>query len=271
MHLHDPVWLDSLGDRAGRLRLEQLPDLLGRHDVVVGELLDEELRIAGAGPDPGPDPQWTPRLAELGADDQQTAHEVVYRHTVAFGLIDEMDDGTDVSPLLTVTSDEFDDAVAQLTWTHRGAGGHPVTWGMLLRPDGSVLHDEIDAANGSHLLALRSAERAVAAVVVALDVRPGADADGQHPDDGRHPDVGRPHPGGEAAIAATSIASCHLARAAVWDSTNPIRQVTTHADGDGQLWLIDQPDASTPPAEAVRADVPTLRRVAAELLRLEPS
>jgi hypothetical protein len=261
VHLYDPIWLDTLADRTGAVRLDRLADLVADHDVVVGELLDEELRMVGSGPPPDPDLHWTPRLAQLDVRGRETATEVALRHAVAFGLIEDLDGGAgEVSPLLTVPSDEFTGAIAQLTWTHRCGDDDPAHEAMLLRPDGTVLHDEIDAGDGLHLLAFRSAERARAVVSAVLDVRP--DADDVNP----HPDAGQPHPDGAAAVAAGSVASCHLARAAVWDTADPARAVTTHATADGGLWLIDQRDPAAAPSDPVRTDVPTVRRLAAELL-----
>lgn len=255
MHLVDPIWLDALAGTDGRLRMDELADLTARHDVVVGELLDEELRLVGPGPDPGPDPHWTPRLAELEGIARATAMDVAYRSALASGLIVETGGGEgDVSPLLSVPADAFEEAVAQLTWTHRARDAAASRQALLLRPDRQVLHDEIDVDDGTHLLVFRSAERARALVTAVLDVR--ADAD----DVDGHPEAGTSYPGGVEALLAASIVSCQLVRSPVWASTRPDRQITTHATGERDLWLLV--DGEGP----VRTDVPTLRRLADDLL-----
>jgi hypothetical protein len=261
VELIDPIRLDELADATGSLPAD-LSVIIARRDVVIGEVLDEELRLVGSGDPPGPDPHWTPRLSLLDEDGRETARDVVLRHAIAFGLIDDVT-GHDaaVSPLLRIPGEEFEVASAQVTWVHRAAQADPSRGALLLRPDGSVLHDDIDVGDGLHLLALRSAERARALITAVLDVR--ADAD----EVAGHPEAGQPHPGGAAAVAADSVASCHLTRGAVWRSDRPDRTVTTHATADGALWLIDNLGDGAAP-EPARADVPALRRLATELLAL---
>jgi hypothetical protein len=262
VELIDPIRLDELSDAAGSLPGD-LSATIASRDVVIGELLDEELRLVGSGDPPGADPHWTPRLSLLDADQQETARDVVLRHGLAFGLIDDVT-GHDaaVSPLLRIPGEEFEGAVGQLTWVHRAGDADASRGALLLRPDGTVLHDDIDVGDGLHLLVLRSAERAHAVITAVLDVR--ADAS----DVAAHADAGRPHPGGAAAVADTSVASCHLTRGPVWRSERPDRTVTTHATADGALWLIDDGGGDAP--EPLRTDVPTLRRLASDLLEVPP-
>lgn len=171
MVLVDEIRIHELRDRHGEVPPRRLRRTLARRDVVLGELLDEELRL----------------LDGFGAERQVT------------------------SPTLGIVSRVVAEAVGQVTWVQRRATVPKRT----ARSDGTVLEDDLDPDEGTHLLALRSGDRGATTLAAVLDPRP--DPGEASP----HPDAGAPHPVGEVGVAAVSIASCNLTVGPAWGSDRP--------------------------------------------------
>lgn len=259
MFLVDEIWINELCDRHGEVPPRRLQRTLTRRDVVLGELLDEELRLLDPLGD-RPDPHWTPWLARLGPGGIDTARRTAERLANAFLDLDGFGSARRAaSPALDIVSRTVAEAVGQVTWVQRRTSdGVQAHGAMLRRPDGTILEDDLDPDEGTHLLALRSGDRGAAMVAAVLDVRP------EPGDPSPHPDAGAAHPGGDVGVAAVTVASCHLTVGPPWGSDRPDRRITTHATADGQLWLLDDAAGTGP----VRTDAPTLQRLAAELLRV---
>ena len=186
-----------------------------------------------------------------------TAVRTVERMANAFADLDGFGaDRVALTAALELVPETLAEARRQIVWTQRDPQGRQRHGAMLRRPDGSVLEDDIDPVEGTHLLGLRSAERGHAMLAAILDVRPDA------ADEGTHPDAGQPHPGGEGALADQPLFTCRLSTGPVWASDLPERRITTFGTADSQLWLLDDATDRGP----VRADAPSLRRVAEELL-----
>lgn len=251
MWLVDQVNVETLRDRRGRVRVDRLPRTLRRRDVSFGELLDEEL-VACLADAAGDDPHWTPSLQPMSAAERDTARAVVARHQQALSERGAPGDPPELTTARFRLLPELGArAVRQLTWVHRDHHGYEGRGALLLLDDGTALQSDIDPLEGTHLLALRSADRVRTLVGALLDVRT------EHADEGPHPDVGTSADGD---VEAAAVLRCDLRRSAPWASRRPDRQLTTVATEDDALWLRDGD------AGPVRIDGPRTRTMADELL-----
>lgn len=230
-HLTAPTWLSDLADDAGELRLDALPRVVEDGDVIVGGYLDEELRAYGSAEPRSPDPHWTAWLGDLDGRRREVAHDVVERLHLAFGLVEDLGDGTGlIAPDLTAVAGSFDRARWQVVWTCEPAGlvrGE----GVLVLDDGTVVHDLHDH-DGIHLLLFRSHDRAGAILADALRLRPGIDG---------------------------PVDRCRVSAGPVWRSDAPDRTLEVERAADG-LHLVDGGTPASP------ADDDRLAQLAADLL-----
>lgn len=250
LHLHDPVFLPDLADEEAEVRYEHIPDVVVAHDVVVGELVDEEVLLCIAGqPSDEPDPVWTPYLAAMPAHLRRISADTVLRMAVAHEMIGPAPRQRDAwSPLLAVFAHVFEQAYAQVTWQYLVGDDGPYGGAALLLPGGVVLHDDIDDLAGQHLVVLRNAAREVAHLMGCLDPL------------GR---VAGPRiPRGRAA--ATEPTAATLIRASVRSRGRPERTLRATGSGEGLFVADERAGAIASGEQKVTGD--TLATLVRELL-----
>lgn len=237
MEVTDPVPLwEVLGDGA-EIRFEALIRVTRKHDVVLGELIDEEMLLCGEDPDPArePDPHWMPHLARKDARDRGVAVETTVRHLESLGVLElqEVEGDFDLLPPHSLVSHALHSAVAVVTWRLRVRDEGDNSGAALLLPDGLVLHDEIDGEMGQHQLVLRSAGREAAHLAAWMDPR-AASRTTEPPVVASAPDQLHPSPEELARRARTSTVVARVART----PDGGMEQAVTAYGTDEGLWLL---------------------------------
>ncbi len=228
-----PTTLPELLDRHGELAPGRLERAARDHDVVLGELTDEELLLCGRDPDAEPDSHWTPHLHRLDAPARAVALHTTERLLVSHGLLEiTPDGGAAFGPPHSLVLQLLADAVAALTWRYtageeRGAGG------AFLLPGGLALHDDIDEHNGQHGLVVRTADREAAYVAAALDAGGRCGTTGE-PQVAATVEQLRPTPD---ELAARAVSSAAVARVARTPDGGVEQAVTSYGVAEG-LWLL---------------------------------
>lgn len=238
---HEPVDLDELLDDDGTLQWAHLVGTCQRRDVVYGLATDEEMLLCGQDPEAEPDRHWQPWMARLGPAAREVALGVTYRMLTATGHLED-EEGVAVpswAPPHGVLAHALDETLGLVTWRIEFADDGSTSGGAFLLPWGLALHDDIDADDGFHQLALRSQSREAAWIAGALD--PDGSAIGTEPPVVvRDPQQLRPSPS-ELAEQARSVTV--LARTVSVGGRETERLLTSYGTADG-LWLLQ--DATVP-------------------------
>lgn len=243
----DPVPLyEVLGDRE-QIRIGRLIKIAKRHDIVIGEHLDEELLLCGEDPDPEeePDPHWMPYLARMDAPSRIVAVETTARHLDSLGAVELGDTPGEVYllPPHSLIAHAFRSAVAAVTWRVQSRGEADASGSALLMPGGLVLHDDIDRDMGQHVLVLRSAEREASHVASWID--PKATTRQTEPAIvAASPEELQPSPSELAARARTSTIVARVARTPGGGTESA---VTAYGTDEG-LWLLQGRKGAEPVA-----------------------
>lgn len=270
IYLDNPVQLMDLCDGPGPPRWELLAAMVADADMLVGELLDEELRLCRrfVGLAAPPDPHWTPYQWCLEPRLQDVALSTVERVLVGKEMITYGDQapggqprasflepGVALFPFQEAIAYAFAHAVAQLTWRCDFGDRGERSGGVLVLEDATtVLHDDVDVDGGQHVLTFRAREREVVHVAGGLDPdgAPAAAAPSVQP-----PSLGELE---ELAVTATT-----LEVAPVWRSGEPWRRVRTYVGRHG-AWVVDDGGAHGPSGEVRPIDAAGIKALARQLL-----
>lgn len=239
--LHKPVDLDELLDDDGTLPWARLVGTCQRRDVVYGLATDEEMLLCGQDPDTEPDRHWQPWVSRLDPQAREVALGTTYRMLTATGHLDD-EEGREIpawAPPHSVLAYALAETLGLVTWRVQLADAGWTSGGAFLLPWDVVLHDDIDADDGFHQLALRSQPREAAWVAGALDPDSSAIST-EPPVVVRDPQQLRPSPS-ELAEQARSVTV--LARTVSVGGRETERLLTSYGTADG-LWLLQ--DATVP-------------------------
>jgi len=229
------VYLMDVIGRRPDLPVGELIRAARKRDVVAGEFMDEELILLGKDSDAEPDPHWHPHLSTRDQAGRRVALETTVRKLVMVGLLDPGEDGADPAwvPPFSVLTQAMASALAAITWRTAVQDEGTATGAALVLPGGLVLDDDIDEANGGHVLTFRSAERQALHLQIWLDPR-GRAKHTRPPIVARTADDLDPRPDDLAARATTTTV---LARVARTPDGGVEQALTTYATDEG-LWLL---------------------------------